>query len=287
MLTPVPHPTHRPSLFRRRMMVPLLVLLTTTTTTFLSWSDHSYIGSVSATQRPLWSRIRHHLPFLRDNQPATTYTPLIFFTVPKGLSSTNDEMERIVRQIERECDVQVERLDVLRHPENEAVLNMVTQSIRTMSPTIGSSSSTATSGTSQHPSQTIQPQPPLLYHRESRQIYQVLPSPTSSSSSKSSTSTVVHSSKPPYMDKEQIRAWAKGRYLSPFIASRGNDDTKLSKSSSSAPIVVVNENQSHDEEMNAQMEGVLDEMALSPEQLKGKRLMEERTRAKATTSSTK
>ena len=202
-------------------------------------------------------------------------------------------MERIVRQIERECDVQVERLDVLRHPENEAVLNMVTQSIRTMSPTIGSSSSssssssTATSVTSHHSSQTIQPQPPLLYHRESRQIYQVLPSPTSSSSSKSSTSTVVHSSKPPYMDKEQIRAWAKGRYLSPFIASRGNDDTKLSKSSSSAPIVVVNENQSHDEEMNAQMEGVLDEMALSPEQLKGKRLMEERTRAKATTSSTK
>ena len=199
-------------------------------------------------------------------------------------------MERIVRQIERECDVQVERLDVLRHPENEAVLNMVTQSIRTMSPTIGSSSSisTATSVTSQHPSQTIQPQPPLLYHRESRQIYQVLPSPTSSSSkSSTATATVMHSSKPPYMDKEQIRAWAKGRYLSPFIASRGNDDTKLSKSSSSAPIVVVNENQSHDEEMNAQMEGVLDEMALSPEQLKGKRLMEERTRAKATTSSTK
>ena len=235
---------------------------------FVSYhSNHSnYIRTVDASS-PLWSQIRQRIPFLKHS--TTTYTPLIFFTVPKGLSPVCDEMEQMVSQIEHECQVKVERLDVLRHPENEAVLTMVTNSIRTASPT---PTTTATNS-------MIQPQPPLLYHRESRQVYQVLAAPTSSTSTKASQATTLK----PYIDKERIRAWAKGRYLSPLIGSgsSGRIIPDANMKSSSTPVVVDRDN-----EDTTIADLLLDEMALSPEQLKGKRLMEERTRGKAATATT-
>jgi hypothetical protein len=260
---------------------------------------------VTSQQHPspsLWSRIkRHRIPFLRTT--TKKYTPLIFFTVPKGLSSTCDEMERIVCQIENECHVHVERLDVLRHPENEAVLNMVIQSIRTSSPTISTAGSTGSSSSSissisnslssssTNPSHQVQPQPPLLYHRESRQVYQVLPPnhPTSKSTSKTSTSPP-----PLYIDPERIRAWAKGRYLSPFIQADTHlvppNLQTLSSSSSNPTIRYENENidglMDDDTTSNHHMEALLDEMVLSPEQMKGKRLMEERTKGRAVKTTT-
>ena len=233
--------------------------------------------------RPLWSHIRQRIPFLhttnnnqqqRHHHTESSYTPLIFFTVPKGLSPVCDEMEQIVRQIEKECHVRVERLDVLRHPENEAVLTMVTNSIRTATPT--------PTATSSNPSTMIQPQPPLLYHRESRQVYQVCAPPTTSSSTKATASSTP--TLPPYIDKERIRAWAKGRYLSPFIGGRWtNVDAAIPHTKSSTPVV----NHDDDDGIDPHMEALLDEMALSPEQLKGKRLMEERTRAKTATVTSK
>ena len=258
---------------------------------YISYSNHSNsIQSscivVDAASRPIiWSQIRHRIPFLKGkhHDDTTTYTPLIFFTVPKGLIPVNDEMEQIVSQIELECQVKVQRLDVLRHPENEAVLTMVTNSIRTASPT--PTTITTTSSVSNSASM-IQPQPPLLYHRESRQVFQVLTTPTSSSSATSkvsSTATTVT----PYVDKELIRAWAKGRYLSPFIGGSRTTTTMQydTKSNIKSPVVVNNNNVEEDDmDNNSNIELLLDEMALSPEQLKGKRLMEERTRAKTTTT---
>jgi hypothetical protein len=246
-------------------------------------SYHANFHVVTAS-RPQWSRIRHRIPFLRTtahgkrHSSTSAYTPLIFFTVPKGISSTCDEMEQIICQLEKECHLHVERLDVLRHPEHEAVLNKVIHSIHTASPTIGGGT-TASTVNHNHPS-LIQPQPPLLYHRESRQVYQVLPNPpASTTTTKSSTSTSTTHLKP-YIDPERIRAWAKGRYLSPFLATSG---TVPNIPKSSAPILVQDENRHHEEEVDSSpIESLLDEMALSPEQLKGKRLMEERTRAKAT-----
>jgi hypothetical protein len=42
------------------------------------------------------------------------YTPLIMFKVPKGTIEDCDEMDKIVRSVEKELDVKVERLDILR-----------------------------------------------------------------------------------------------------------------------------------------------------------------------------
>uniref|UniRef100_A0A7S2QZE5 Thioredoxin domain-containing protein n=1 Tax=Eucampia antarctica TaxID=49252 RepID=A0A7S2QZE5_9STRA len=42
------------------------------------------------------------------------YTPLIFFKVPKGQLASSDEMEKMVCDLEKELDVKVERMDVLR-----------------------------------------------------------------------------------------------------------------------------------------------------------------------------
>jgi hypothetical protein len=266
---------------QRPVFVVLLLLLSLS---YFQHYHHHILPGVGASQHPLWSRIRQRVPFLRRTKQ---YTPLIFFTVPKGLSSTCDEMERIIRQVEHECHVNVERLDVLRHPENEAVLNMIIQSIRTTSPTVDTTTTTTTSMTMSNPSSmTIQPQPPLLYHRESRQVYQVLPnqpSTTSTTSSKASSTSTASNVKP-YIDPDRIRAWAKGRYLSSFITDGTTTmmvRNPTTTSTSSAPIRFDTSN--NNEEMDSNhMESLLDEMALSPEQLKGKRLMEERTKAKAT-----
>jgi hypothetical protein len=72
------------------------------------------------------------------------YTPLVYFTVPPGLIPECDAMDKCLSQVEEELDVRVERLDVLRRPEAEAVLTLLTT--RT---------------------------PPFLYHRESCQVVHV------------------------------------------------------------------------------------------------------------------
>ncbi|GAX15564.1 hypothetical protein FisN_3Hh031 [Fistulifera solaris] len=72
------------------------------------------------------------------------YTPLLFFTVPKGLIPECDAMERAVRALERDTGIRVERLDLLRQPETEAILGLLTQKT-----------------------------PPFLYHRESGQSLHV------------------------------------------------------------------------------------------------------------------
>jgi hypothetical protein len=75
----------------------------------------------------------------------------------------------------------------------------------------------------------------------------------------------------PFIDKERIRAWAKGRYLSPSIVGGGN---RVAAPVLEAPVV--------DDETTGAMDQaeLIEEMSLTPEQRKGKRLMQERTKAK-------
>lgn len=44
-----------------------------------------------------------------------TYTPLLFFKVPKGTMNECDAMEKSIRSIEKEQGVHVERLDIMRN----------------------------------------------------------------------------------------------------------------------------------------------------------------------------
>merc|ERR1712071_216371 len=43
-----------------------------------------------------------------------TYTPLLFFKVPKGTMDESDIMEAIIKSLEKEQKIQVERLDIMR-----------------------------------------------------------------------------------------------------------------------------------------------------------------------------
>lgn len=43
-----------------------------------------------------------------------TYTPLLFFKVPKGTMDECDNMEKIIKSLEKENNIQVQRLDILR-----------------------------------------------------------------------------------------------------------------------------------------------------------------------------
>jgi hypothetical protein len=237
----------------------------------------SYMYFVSSTN--IFQHIQQKIPFIRHKNK---YTPLIFFTLPKGLSPICDQIEKVICQVEKECNVQVQRLDILRHPENEAVLLAVTNSITTLPPTIGNNNN------NNNNNNIVQPQPPLLYHRESRQIYQVVAQNSQQQSSKGRGTATTKSSNPSpslptYIDKDRIRAWAKGRYLSPSIGSDYNSHGTTIQSSptvqSPTPMVDI-------EEMDP-VEALIDEMGLSSEQLKGKRLMQERTKAKSQHSSTK
>lgn len=108
------------------------------------------------------------------------YTPLVFFTCPPGLSLEVDAVEKAVRKVERELNVRVERLDLLRNPETEAVLKSL------------SSRMTA----------------PFLYNRESLQVYHVAPVADDNKSRSKRDA-------PPVVDLDRIRAWAKGRFLPP------------------------------------------------------------------------
>jgi len=73
-----------------------------------------------------------------------TYSPLIFFKVPKGSMDECDEMEKIVKSIEKEQNVEVQRLDIMRDPAARKLYEKIVEG-NTRSPF------------------------PLLYHRESLQ----------------------------------------------------------------------------------------------------------------------
>eukprot|EP00978_Attheya_sp_CCMP212_P031325 scaffold117941_cov60-Attheya_sp.AAC.7 len=71
------------------------------------------------------------------------YTPLLFFTAPKGVSSDVDLTEKKISQLEEELGVTVERLDVMRDRASSALNDLVNP----------------------FPDGKL----PFLYHRESRQ----------------------------------------------------------------------------------------------------------------------
>ena len=118
------------------------------------------------------------LPFMGKKE----YTPLVFFTVPQGLMPENDAMEQAVSDVEKELGVRVERLDILRNPAAEGAMALLT----------GKS-------------------PPFLYNRESCQTVHLPPTSTGAGDASAA-------SFPVYVDKERLRAWAKGRHLSPQMA---------------------------------------------------------------------
>jgi len=161
-------------------------------------------------------------------------------------------MEDAVRKVERELGVRVQRLDVLRQPESEAVLQLLTQ----------------------------QRTPPFLYHRESCQT--VYLTPTAQGSNTANSKNKKPKDIPVNLDR--IRAWAKGRYLTGHSAAAVSlEDTGRKVN---APNLLPTSSDDGDQGAMDQAE-LLEELALTPEQLKGKRLMEERTKAKAAKANTK
>jgi hypothetical protein len=170
------------------------------------------------------------IPFAQKNK----YTPLVFFRVPLGSIPECDEMERVVRQVERELGVRVERLDVARDPSVEATLNLLTQH-----------------------------SPPYLYHRESLQtIYVRDPMDNGKNINQEEGSIAM-----PKIDKDRVRAWAKGRYLPPPGIKFGMSSSK------NAPLLIAKEDNAMDQD---ELEAMKD-MSLTPEQLQGKQAMKERT----------
>jgi len=175
------------------------------------------------------------LPPLQSLLPAAIrknkeYTPLLFFKVPPGLMPECDAMEKTVREIEKELGVRVERMDILRKPENEALLALLAQ----------------------------QRTPPLLYHRESCQTVYLTPTKGSSSAGKKV-----------YVNKDRVRAWAKGRYLTHHSAAAVMpDNNKVAP-----PTLLPSQ-----ERGAVDQSELLEEMALTPEQRQGKGLIEERTK---------
>jgi hypothetical protein len=174
------------------------------------------------------------LPFLpalglgKQQQQQKDYTPLVFFTVPRGLFPENDALEASVQEVEQELGVRVERLDILKNPAAEAALAALTSK-----------------------------SPPFLYHRESCQHVHLQPA----------TGEASASSAKPYVDKERVRAWAKGRFLTSPAASRG---AKVKP-----PTVLVQD------ETAMEQEELLEDLTLTPLQLKGKEAIRERTEAKS------
>ena len=73
-----------------------------------------------------------------------TYTPLLFFKVPKGTMDECDTMEKCIRSIEKEQHVHVERLDIMRNRNARRLYDKLVEG-------------------------DIRSPFPLLYHRESLQ----------------------------------------------------------------------------------------------------------------------
>lgn len=170
------------------------------------------------------------LPFFGKKK---SYTPLVFFTVPPGLIPENDAMEKAVREVEAELGVHVERLDILRNPAAEAAMTLLT----------GKS-------------------PPFLYHRESCQNVHIPPTTGGgTAASESGENTSSSKTLPSHVDKDRLRAWAKGRYLSP----------QLARAKVKAPQVISQEGTAIDQDE------LLEDMSLTPLQKKGKEAIKERT----------
>lgn len=85
---------------------------------------------------------RWKLPFIRPKP----YTPLIFLKQPDDPDV--EAAERMVRRLERETGVRVERLDLSRQPEAQALLEVLNESFHMVGDY----------------------EMPVLYHRESRQL---------------------------------------------------------------------------------------------------------------------
>ena len=113
------------------------------------------------------SMAKLRIPFLSKK----TYTPLVFFTAPKGIDAETDEMEAMVKEVEKDLDVRVERLDVARDPKAEVALSVLT-------------------------THTV----PFLYHRESLQVVYI---------DRTSRKQGEKDDKKPFpIQKERVRAWA-------------------------------------------------------------------------------
>lgn len=172
-----------------------------------------------------------------------TYTPLVFFKTPPDVLPECDEMERVVKQVERELGVRVERLDVLRDPAAQVTLNLLTTKA-----------------------------PPFLYHRESLQTVSV-EDPESRAKRKKRQNSNSGGKKDkddvdgPLIDPVQVRAWAKGRYVTPAGVRWGEVKAQ-------APVVLEKEDNAMDQDE------LLKEASLTPLQQMGKESMEQRTAEK-------
>ena len=167
------------------------------------------------------------------------YTPLVFFTLPPGLSPEVDAMEQAVRKVERQLHVRVERMDLLRQPESEAVLRSVGRGMAA---------------------------PPYLYHRESLQVYSMTPTKSGGGDDDEESEAARRYSVP--VDVDRIRAWAKGRYLPPKV------EQKIGGIKVFAPTRVA----SRGDDGNTEDEDeLLEELTMTPLQRKGKQAMKERT----------
>ena len=113
---------------------------------------------------------------------------------------------------------------------------------------------------------TTQQSPPFLYNRESCQIIQ---GGTAKAGTRVTRNDKPGDEKPKAIDKARVRAWAKGRYLVPKGVKLG----ATTKKSSAAPIVVSQEGNAMDQAE------LIKDSSLTPQQLEGKRAMEERTAA--------
>ena len=148
------------------------------------------------------------IPFLSKSKK-NEYTPLVFFTYPKGNVEECDEMENVVSEVERELGVRVERMDIARDSAAEATMQLLTS----------------------------QQGPPFLYHRESYQVIH------SSSYKENTFKKTADTDKEKEIDKARVRAWAKGRYLPPPGVKLG----ATTNIKSSAPVVVSQEDNSLDQ----------------------------------------
>jgi hypothetical protein len=163
------------------------------------------------------------------------YTPLLFFKTPPGILPESDAMEKVISEVEKELGVRVERVDVLRDPPSQALLTLVTNQ-----------------------------EPPLLYHRESCQRVSVRRPKASADENKSPVVTI---------DKEQVRAWAKGR----FVSAKKEPLVDSATARGPSPVVVSQKG----DEIDTVDPELLDEMNLSPLQRKGKEAIKERTEEKS------
>lgn len=97
----------------------------------------------------LMTAVLHNMSVAEASMPAFIkqkkhYTPLLFFKVPSGTMDECDEMEKIIKTLEKETGVKVERLDIMRNRAAKSLYEKLVE------------------GNLRSPF-------PLLYHRESLQ----------------------------------------------------------------------------------------------------------------------